>query len=175
MKPRINFARFRPFLRRGNGAKHRIPTPDDGKLSWGDLAIMTALILLLEPCNIFDYIPAPYGELLSDFAFLICAVIMLVGIYLYFHNLCPRSRWGRAMWSVGLLALTWSVLPFVLYWIGKHPDLGEMCRISLWSISMWVVWLVCVYKYWRVRVRSKQEIERIELRYRRQRRQRDYV
>lgn len=168
MKPRIKMARFRLF---GRGRWHRYPTPDNGKFKWADVVTAVATILFVSPDvvdKLFEKIP--YGEQIRDYMLLVAAACMLYGIYLYFHDLCPRSRWGRASWSVGLISLTWSVLPFILYYVGEDNSWEDMCRASMWSASMWAVWLFCIYKYWRVRVRSKQEIARMELRERRQRR-----
>ena len=39
---------------------------------------------------------------------------------------------------------------------------------------MWAVWLFYCYKYWRVRVHTKQELMRIELLERRERKRRIY-
>ncbi len=183
MKPRINLVRFRLF-RIGHKRRWK-PGPDDGKFRWADLLTSLATLLCLLPLNLNlgDLLEqhVPYGAvirenlpLVRDIIFIIAAIIMLIGIYFYFHDLAPRPRWKRALWAVGMIALTWSVLPFILHWLNEDNALSDMCRVSLWSISMWVVWLFCCYKYWRVRIRTKQELMRIELLERRERKRRIY-
>ena len=174
MKPRINLVRFRLF-RVGHKRRWK-PGPDDGKFTWADLLTTIPPILAgaLWKKGVFFLDSVPYGGIIRGSVLVAIAALMLVGIHLTYRKLAPRTRWWRALWAVGIIALTWSVLPFILHWLNDDNTLSDMCRVSLWSISMWAVWLFCCYKYWRVRVRTKQELMRIELLERRERKRRIY-
>ena len=155
------------FFGWGNkGHKLSTPTPDDGKLQWADILLFIAATMVIR-ADKFNWIPDfPYKmEVITSLAI----ILIFASFYNYYHKLCPMSRWSRSTWATGMMAAVWSITPLLLYVTGVSDDWQKMCQYSAWSAVMWVAFLFCLYKLWRVRKMVRAEIAMIEWRARNRR------
>ena len=144
-------------------AKRRLgKSPDDGKMSVGTLIIVGATIALVN----FDFLPAgfPCRELITV---ALSVAFMGLGLYLEYRRLAPRTRWRNAIYATALIASAWSLIPWVLYFMGEAGELGVVLQISIASLAMWLVCLGCVLQHRYIRRRSLQEIAMIRMRAKR--------
>lgn len=152
------------FFSWGNkGRKLSTPTPDDGKLQWADILLFIAATMIIR-ADKFNWIPDfPYKEVVITS---IAIVLIIYSIYRDFHNLCPMSRWGRSSWATGMTAAAWTAIPLILYATGANDDWSKMLNYSMWSGVMWIAFLYCLYKLWRVRIRTRATVAMIDWRIR---------
>ena len=149
------------------GRKLSTPTPDDGKLQWADILLFIAATMIIR-ADKFNWIPDfPYKmEVITSLAI----ILIFASFYNYYHKLCPMSRWGRASWATGMMAAMWAIIPLLVYAIGESDDWQTMCYYSAWSSVMWVIFLFCLYKFWRVKRRTRAAVAMIEWRIRNKKR-----
>ncbi len=137
--------------------------PDDGKLQLADILLFVAATMIIR-ADKFNWIPDfPYKE---EVITSVAIVLIICSFYRDYHKLCPMSRWSRSSWASGMIAITWTATPMILYFTGINSDWERMWHISAWSVVMWIVFLFCRYNLWRVRKRTKAEIAMIEWRQR---------
>lgn len=150
------------FFGWGNkGRKLSTPMPDDGKLQLADILLFVAATMIIR-ADKFNWIPDfPYKEQIITS---IAIVLILYSIYRNFHNLCPMSRWSRSSWATGMTAVTWAATPMILYLTGINSNWERMWHISAWSAVMWIVFLFCSYKLYRVKQQTKAQIAIIDMR-----------
>ena len=137
-------------------------SPNEGKLTLGNMIICGSTIFLVK----FDFLPEslPCRELLTV---VIAVAFMGLGLYLEYRRLAPRTRWRNAIYATALIASAWSLIPWVLYFMGKAGELSVVLQISIASLAMWLVCLGCVLQHRYVRRRSLQEIAMIRMRAKR--------
>lgn len=152
------------FFGWGNkGRKLFIPDIENGKLDWADFTLYLAIGLLIDNERL---------SIIPDFPFkqevIYTSVILLVlfSYYRYYHSLCPMSRWGRSSWATGMTAAAWTAIPLILYATGVNDDWSKMLNYSMWSGVMWIAFLFCLYKLWRVRIRTRATVAMIDWRIR---------
>lgn len=118
----------------------------------------------------FNWIPDfPYKmEVITSLAI----ILIFASFYNYYHKLCPMSRWSRSSWATGMMAAVWSVIPPILYVTKINDNWEQMLNYTLWSSVMWIAFLFCLYKLWRVRKFVRAEIAMIEWRSRNKRNRR---
>lgn len=150
------------FFSWGNkGRKLSTPMPDDGKLQLADILLFVAATMIIR-ADKFNWIPDfPYKEQIITS---IAIVLILYSIYRNFHNLSPMSRWSRSSWASAMIAITWTAVPMMLYLTGISSNWERMWHISAWSSVMWIVFLFCYYKLYRVKQRTKAQIAMIDMR-----------
>ena len=150
------------FFSWGNkGRKLSTPMPDDGKLQLADILLFVAATMIIR-ADKFNWIPDfPYKEQIITS---IAIVLILYSIYRNVHNLCPMSRWSRSSWASAMIAITWTAVPMILYLTGINSNWERMWHISVWSSVMWIVFLFCYYKLYRVKQRTKAQIAMIDMR-----------
>ena len=156
------------FFGWGNkGRKLSTPTPDDGKLQWADILLFIAATMIIR-ADKFNWIPDfPYKmEVITSLAI----ILIFASFYNYYHKLCPMSRWSRSSWASGMIAVTWAATPMILYLTGISSNWERMWHISAWSSVMWVTFLFCLYKFWRVKRRTRAAVAMIEWRIRNKKR-----
>ena len=109
MKRRYSVWRLRFGGYRSEAMRRLGKSPDEGKLQFGDIVICCSLLGLLN----IDILPesVPYGESIMLVA---TSLVVLLGIFINLRRMAPRPCWGKAMWATGMIALFWSVLPWVL-------------------------------------------------------------
>ena len=136
--------------------------PNEGKVTLGNLIICGSTIFLIK----FDFLPEsfPCRELLTV---VIAVAFMGLGLYLEYRRLAPRTRWRNAIYAAGMIASAWSLIPWVLYFMGKAGELSVVLQISIASLAMWLVCLGCVLQHRYIRRRSLQEIAMIRMRAKR--------
>lgn len=136
--------------------------PNEGKVTLGNLIICGSTIFLIK----FDFLPEsfPCRELLTV---VIAVAFMGLGLYLEYRRLAPRTRWRNAIYATALIASAWSLIPWVLYFMGKAGELSVVLQISIASLAMWLVCLGCVLQHRYIRRRSLQEIAMIRMRAKR--------
>lgn len=158
----LTMKRSGKFFGWGNkGRKLSTPMPDDGKLQLADILLFVAATMIIR-ADKFNWIPDfPYKEQIITS---IAIVLILYSIYRNFHNLCPMSRWSRSSWASGMIAITWTAVPMILYLTGISSNWERMWHISAWSSVMWIVFLFCYYKLYRVKQRTKAQIAMIDMR-----------
>lgn len=163
MKRRYSIWRFRYGGRQSEAMRRLGKSPDDGKLEFADVVMCCALIVPLCCGSLFDALP--YGK---SIMLIVTSLVVLLGMVLKFRRLSPRSCWSRASWASILLALLWSILPWVLHFSeGKDISAELAMQMSLSSLFMWAVALGCILRYRYIRRRSKQEIALMRMRERR--------
>ena len=150
------------FFGWGNkGRKLSTPTPDDGKLQLADILLFIAATMIIR-ADKFNWIPDfPYKEVVITS---IAIVLILYSSYRNFRNLCPMSRWHRSSWATGMIAVTWSLVPMIVYVTGMNNNWEKMWHISAWSAVMWIVFLFCFINLLRVKRRTRAEVAMIEWR-----------
>ncbi len=144
-------------------AKRRLgKSPDDGKMTVGTFIIVSATIALVN----FDFLPAgfPCRELIMVAA---SVALMVLGLYLEYRRLAPRTCWRKAMYATGMIASVWSLLPWILYFMDEVADKSVVLQLFIASFAMWLVCLGCVLRHRYIRRRSKQEIALMRMRKRR--------
>lgn len=163
MKRRYSVWRLRLGGYRSEAMRRLGKRPEDGKLDLGDVVMCCSLIVPFCCDSFFESLP--YGKGLMLIA---TALVVLVGMVLKFRRLAPRPCWGRALWASLLLTLFWSLLPWVFYFGGDKDVCLELAtEVSISSLFMWAVTLVCALRYRYIRRRSKQEIALMRMRERR--------
>lgn len=164
MKRRYSVWRLRLGGYRSKVMRRLGKSPDEGKLQLGDIVICCSLLGLLN----IDILPesVPYGESIMLVA---TSLVVLLGIFINLRRMAPRPCWGKAMWATGMIALFWSVLPWVLLSgdniEGMTPQLA--LQLSLSSLFMWLIFGGCALRYRYIRRRSEQEIALMRMRERR--------
>ena len=150
------------FFSWGNkGRKLSTPMPDDGKLQLADILLFVAATMIIR-ADKFNWIPDfPYKE---EVITSVAIVLIICSFYRYYHKLCPMSRWSRSAWASGMIAITWTAVPMILYLTGINSNWERMWHISAWSSVMWIVFLFCYYKLYRVKQRTKAQIAMIDMR-----------
>ncbi len=150
------------FFSWGNkGRKLSTPMPDDGKLQLADILLFVAATMIIR-ADKFNWIPDfPYKE---EVITSVAIVLILCSFYRYYHKLCPMSRWSRSSWASGMIAITWTATPMILYLTGINSNWERMWYISAWSSVMWIVFLFCYYKLYRVKQRTKAQIAMMDMR-----------
>jgi hypothetical protein len=100
---------------------------------------------------------------------IVTSLVVLLGFFLNLRRMAPRPCWGKAMWATGMIALLWSVLPWVLLYGGDIEDMNPqlVLQLSLSSLFMWLVFGGCALRYRYIRRRSQQEIAFMRMRERR--------
>ena len=159
---KIPFKRKRAirFFGWGNKGHKRLgPDVENGTLSWADITLCIATLILVN-ADKFQWIPDFQYKM--EVICLLAILLILASFYKYYHRLCPMSRWRRASWATGMTAAMWAVVPLLVYVTGGSDDLQKMCHYSAWSSIMWIVFLFCLYKLWRVRQQTRAEIAMIE-------------
>lgn len=152
------------FFGWGNKGHKRLgPDVENGKFKWADIILLAATLLLVN-ADKSDWLPefAYKSEIITALALL----LMLASFYSYYHKLCPMSKWRRSTWATGMTAITWAATPLLLYAFGINDNWQKMWHYSAWSAVMWVVFLLCLYKLYRVRQMVRAEIAMIEWRAR---------
>lgn len=150
------------FFSWGNkGRKLSTPMPDDGKLQLADILLFVAATMIIR-ADKFNWIPDfPYKE---EVITSVAIVLLICSFYRYYHKLCPMSRWSRSSWASAMIAITWTATPMILYLTGINSNWERMWHISVWSSVMWIVFLFCYYKLYRVKQRTKAQIAMIDMR-----------
>ena len=150
------------FFSWGNkGRKLSTPMPDDGKLQLADILLFVAATMIIR-ADKFNWIPDfPYKE---EVITSVAIVLLICSFYRYYHKLCPMSRWSRSSWASAMIAITWTAVPMILYLTGINSNWERMWHISVWSSVMWIVFLFCYYKLYRVKQRTKAQIAMIDMR-----------
>ena len=150
------------FFSWGNkGRKLSTPMPDDGKLQLADILLFVAATMIIR-ADKFNWIPDfPYKE---EVITSVAIVLIICSFYRYYHKLCPMSRWSRSSWASAMIAITWTATPMILYFTGINSNWERMWHISAWSSVMWIVFLFCYYKLYRVKQRTKAQIAMIDMR-----------
>ena len=150
------------FFSWGNkGRKLSTPMPDDGKLQLADIPLFVAATMIIRAVK-FNWIPDfPYKE---EVITSVAIVLIICSFYRYYHKLCPMSRWSRSSWASAMIAITWPATPMILYLTGINSNWERMWHFSAWSSVMWIVFLFCYYKLYRVKQRTKAQIAMIDMR-----------
>lgn len=144
-------------------AKRRLgKNPNEGKVTVGHMLICSSTIFLLD----FDFLPEsiPCRELLTV---IIAVVVMGLGLYLEYRRLAPRTCWRNAMYATAMIASAWSLIPWILYFMGKVENKDVVLQLFIASFTMWMVCLGCVLRHRYIRRRSQQEIALMRMRERR--------
>ena len=150
------------FFGWGNkGRRLSKPDPDSGKLSWADLMLCLAPIMVVRADKFSWIADFPYKE---EVITSVAIVLIICSFYRYYHKLCPMSRWSRSAWATGMTAVTWAATPMILYLTGINSNWERMWHISAWSAVMWVAFLFCSYKLYRVKQQTKAQIAIIDMR-----------
>ena len=138
--------------------------PNDGKVTLGNLIICGSTIFLVK----FDFLPEslPCRELLTV---IIAVAVMGLGLYLEYRRLAPRTCWRNAIRATGMIASAWSLIPWILYFIGSAEELSIVLQLFIASFAMWLVCLGCVLRHRYIRRRSQQEIAMMRMREKRRR------
>ena len=140
----------------------------DGKLKWSDGLIIAGTIMLVR----FDLIPesVPYHELVQV---LVSVVLMWTGIHVNYFRRAPRPRYAGLTWAMGLYALLWSVIPFLVYWFDDEfsTEWETVKLVSLASLIGWAMTFVYFGCWIAVRRRSRREIAMLRMRNKRRRRE----
>ena len=164
MKRRYSVWRLRLGGYRSEAMRRLGKTSDEGKLQLGDIVICCSLLGLLN----IDILPesVPYRE---SIMLIVTSLVVLLGFFLNLRRMAPRPCWGKAMWATGMIALLWSVLPWVLLYGGDIEDMNSQLavQLSLSSLFMWLVFGGCALRYRYIRRRSQQEIAFMRMRERR--------
>ena len=167
MKKRYSIWRLRFGGAQSKAMRRLGKSPDDGKLELADVVMCCALIVPLCGESLFDSMA--YGKSIMLIA---TSLVVLVGMVLKFRRLSPRSCWSRASWATILLALLWSILPWVLHFAEDSDISVELAtQMSISSLFMWVVAIGCILRYRYIRRRSQQEIAMMRMREKRRRRE----
>ena len=145
--------------------------PSDGKLKWSDGLIVAGTIMLVR----FDLIPesVPYHELVQV---LVSVVLMWTGIHINYFRRAPRPRYAGLTWAMGLYAMLWSVMPFLVYWFDDEfsTEWETVKLISLTSLIGWAMTFVYFGCWIAVRRRSRREIAMLRMRNKRRRKEAIY-
>ena len=152
------------FFGWGNKGHKRLgPDVENGKFKWADIILLAATLLLVN-ADKSDWLPefAYKSEIITALALL----LMLASFYSYYHKLCPMSKWRRSTWATGMIAVTWSLVPMIVYVTGMNNNWEKMWHISIWSVVMWIAFIFCRFKLWQVRKRTRAEVAMIEWRSR---------
>lgn len=140
--------------------------PSDGKLRWSDGLIVAGAIMLAK----LDLTPEaePYHELVQ---MIVSVALMWTGIHVNYFRRAPRPRYAGLTWAMGLYALFWSVIPFLVYWFDDESSIEweTVKLISLTSLVAWTIAFVYLGCWIAVRRRSRREIAMLRMRNKRRR------
>lgn len=163
MKNKYSFYKIR-FGRIEKLANRRLgKSPDEGKLKLADVVMFASTCLLFG----VNYIPdsVQYNR---EIEILIAIGIFCIGIFLSYYRSAPRPCWTKASASTGVIAATWSILPWILYWMDE-VDVEFAQNLTICSSIMWVIFLGCFLRLRYIRRRSREEIAMMRLREKRRR------
>lgn len=163
MKSRYSFGKIR-FGRIEKLANRRLgKSPDEGKLKLADVVMFVSTCLLFG----INYIPesVPYNR---EIEILIAVGLFCIGLVLNHRRMAPRPCWAKASASTGVIATTWSLLPWILYWVDEI-DVEFAQNLTICSSIMWVIFLGCLLRLRYIRRRSREEIAMMRLREKRRR------
>lgn len=163
MKSRYSFGKIR-FGKIEKLAKRRLgKSPDEGKLKLADVVMFVSTCLLFG----INYIPesVPYNR---EIEILIAVGLFCIGLVLNHRRRAPRPCWAKASTSTGVIAATWSLLPWILYWMDE-VDVEFARNLTICSSIMWVIFLGCFLRLRYIRRRSREEIAMMRLREKRRR------
>lgn len=138
-------------------------SPDEGKLKLADVVMFASTCLLFG----VNYIPdsVQYNR---EIEILIAIGIFCIGIFLSYYRSAPRPCWTKASAATGVIAATWSILPWILYWMDE-VDVEFAQNLTICSSIMWVISLGCFLRLRYIRRRSREEIAMMRLREKRRR------
>lgn len=163
MKNRYSFYKIR-FGRIEKLANRRLgKSPDDGKLKFSDVVMFLATALLFG----VHYIPESV-EYHREIEILIAVGVFGIGLFLTYYRMAPRPCWAKASAATAMLALVWSVLPWILLWAEK-VDVEFAQNMTICSAIMWLAFICCFLRLRYIRRRSRQEIAMMRLREKRRR------
>lgn len=163
MKSRYSFGKIR-FGRIEKLVNRRLgKSPDEGKLKLADVVMFVSTCLLFG----INYIPesVPYNR---EIEILIAIGLFCIGLVLTYRRMAPRPCWAKASTSTGVIAATWSLLPWILYWMDEI-DVEFARNLTICSSIMWVIFLGCLLRLRYIRRRSREEIAMMRLREKRRR------
>ena len=163
MKNKYSFYKIR-FGRIEKLANRRLgKSPDEGKLKLADVVMFASTCLLFG----VNYIPdsVQYNR---EIEILIAIGIFCIGIFLSYYRSAPRPCWTKASAATGVIAATWSILPWILYWMDE-VDVEFAQNLTICSSIMWVISLGCFLRLRYIRRRSREEIAMMRLREKRRR------
>ena len=155
---KIRFGRIEKLANRRLGK-----SPDEGKLKLADGVMFSSTCLLFG----VNYIPdsVQYNR---EIEILIAIGIFCIGIFLSYYRSAPRPCWTKASAATGVIAATWSILPWILYWMDE-VDVEFAQNLTICSSIMWVISLGCFLRLRYIRRRSREEIAMMRLREKRRR------
>ena len=155
---KISFGRIEKLANRRLGK-----SPDEGKLKLADVVMFASTCLLFG----VNYIPdsVQYNR---EIEILIAIGIFCIGIFLSYYRSAPRPCWTKASAATGVIAATWSILPWILYWMDE-VDVEFAQNLTICSSIMWVIFLGCFLRLRYIRRRSREEIAMMRLREKRRR------
>ena len=162
MKNRYSIFKFRAG-RIEKLSKRLGKSPDEGKLKISDVVIFVSTFLLLG----VSYIPESV-QYHREIEILIAVGIFGFGLFLDYRRKAPRPCWTKASVATSVIALVWSVLPWILYGAGEM-DIEIAQNLTICSAIMWVAFLGCFLRLRYIRRRSRQEIAMMRLRDKRRR------
>lgn len=163
MKNRFSILKYRYRLVESQAKRRLGKSPDEGKLTIADVVIFLSTFLLLG----VSYIPESV-QYHREIEILIAVVIFGFGLFLQFRRKAPRPCWTKASVATSVIALVWSVLPWILYVAGEM-DIEIAQNLTICSAIMWVAFLGCFLRLRYIRRRSRQEIAMMRLRDKRRR------
>lgn len=158
---RFNFWRLRYRAIETQAMRRLGKSPDEGgKFGWSEFIIILATAAFVNQDRLPETLP--HRELIAAG---IPTLILLVGLAVGYYRKPPRPCWHKATYATALLALAWSVVPWILYLInGENFSLNAAIEVSLGSLVVWAITLGCYLRYRYIRRRSMAEIALIRLR-----------
>lgn len=162
MKNRYRFFRFNG-LRIEKLSKRMAKSPDEGKLTLGDVVMFLSTCLLFG----FRYIPESV-QYNREIEILIAVALFGFGIFLEYRNKAPRPCWAKASAATGVLGAVWSILPWILYW-AEEMDIETAQNLTICSAIMWLAFICCFLRLRYIRRRSRAEIAAMRMREKRRR------
>lgn len=143
----------------------RIGTKERGRLRAVDWVVLILLFLLIKVQPIPDTVP--YSEWISLLA---AFVILCVLLFVKFRRQAPRTCWRNATLATVTWASIMTVVPLLLYMFDELP-LQLTMQVVVASSLLWIASLGCYLRLRFIRRRSRQEIARMRLRAKRQKRE----
>ena len=140
-------------------------SPDERKIGLSEFIICLAMAAFVN----YDRLPEtlPHRELVAAG---VPTLIMLVGLAVGYYRKPPRSCWHKATYATGMLAMAWSVAPWIIYLVnGENFSLNAAIEVSLGSLVVWAITLGCYLRFRYIRRRSREEIAMMRLREKRHR------
>ncbi len=163
MKNKYSFYKIR-FGRIEKLANRRLgKSPDEGKLKLADVVMFASTCLLFG----INYIPESVPNH-REIEILIAIGLFCIGLVLNYRRMAPRPCWAKASTSTGVIAATWSILPWILYW-ADEIDVEFAQNLTICSSIMWLAFICCFARLRYIRRRSREEIAMMRLREKRRR------